>query len=255
MKILVIDHDPAILNGISVALHLQWQDAIVLTTRGGEDGLHVFLDQDPDVVLLDVALRDMSGFDVLHQIRRVSDTPVLIVTTYADEADQVRGLELGADEYIVKPCGFLALIARIKAVLRRTELLPPARALPDLILGDLTINFRDQRVTIGGQPVKLTPVEYKLLYHLARNAGHLMPHEALLDRVWGAEYGHTADHLKVFICRLRSKIERAGGPQYIETERGVGYSFVRPETTLATTSGFDQRERFVAPRMLAVAGR
>ena len=104
--------------------------------------------------------------------------------------------------------------------------MPPARALPDLVVGDVVINFRDRRVTVHGQPVKLTPVEYKLLYHLVRNAGRLMPHDALLDRVWGAEYGHTPDHLKVFISRLRSKIERPGGPHYIETERGVGYSFI-----------------------------
>jgi len=145
-------------------------------------------------------------------------------------------LELGADDYVTKPCGYLALIARIRAILRRTELLPPARALPDLVVGDLVVNFRDRDVTVRGQPVKLTPVEFKLLYHLARNAGHLMPHGALLDRVWGSEYGHTPDHLKVFISRPRSKIERSGGPHYVETERGVGYSFVRPDACRATTS-------------------
>jgi two-component system KDP operon response regulator KdpE len=171
----------------------------------------------------------MSGLDVLRQIRRVSDVPVLILSSRTDEMEQVRALERGADEYVTKPTSSLVLIARIKAVLRRAELLPPERALPDLELGDLVFNFRDRRVTLAGEPVKLTPVEYKLLYHLVRNAGRLMPHDALLDRVWGAEYGHTPDHLKVFISRIRSKIERPGSPHCIETERGVGYTFVHPE--------------------------
>jgi two-component system KDP operon response regulator KdpE len=141
----------------------------------------------------------------------------------------VRGLELGADDYVVKPFGHLALLARIKAVLRRAEMPPPARALPDFEAGELAINFQAQRVTVGGEPVKLTPVEFKLLYHLVRNAGRLMPHEALLDRVWGGEHGATTDYLKVFISRLRAKIEPSEGPHYIETERGLGYRFVRPK--------------------------
>jgi DNA-binding response OmpR family regulator len=228
MKILLVDADRQVLAAISAAVQLQWHDAEVLTATSGEAGLRLFFEHDPDVVLLEIALPDLSGFGVLRQIRRVADVPVLILTAQADEGNQVRGLELGADEYVAKPCGYLALIARIRAILRRSELLPPARALPDLVVGDLVINFRDRNVTVGGEPVRLTPVEFKLLYHLARNAGHLMPHDALLDRVWGTEYGHTPDHLKVFISRLRSKIERPGGPRYIETERGVGYSFVRP---------------------------
>ena len=244
MKILLIDEDRAILDGLSTALQFHWHDVTMSTATGGEAGLRRFFEQDPDVVVLDVALADLSGFDVLRQIRRISDVPILILSARTDDADQIRALEHGADEYVAKPCSFLVLIARIKAVLRRTELLPPERALPDLVLGDLVFNFRDRRVTLAGQPVKLTPVEYKLLYHLVRNAGRLMPHEALLDRVWGAEYGHTPDHLKVFISRLRSKIERPGSPPYIETERGVGYTFVHPTPWHA---------RLASPRMMALA--
>jgi two-component system KDP operon response regulator KdpE len=236
LKVLVIDGDASVLDGMTVALQLQWHDAEVLTATLGESGLRLFFDHDPDVVVLEVCLPDLSGFDVVRQIRRVSDVPVLLVTSRTDETDQVRGIELGADEYITKPCGFLSLIARIKAVLRRAELLPPERSLPDLVVGDLVISFRDRDVLSHGERIRLTPVEYKLLYQLARNAGHLMPHEALLDRVWGAEYGHTADHLKVFISRLRSKIERPGGPHYIETERGVGYRFVHMDHVRAQES-------------------
>ena len=169
-----------------------------------------------------------NGFEVLQEIRRVSDVPVIMLTARGEEIDQVRGLELGADDYVVKPFSHLALLARIKAVLRRAELPPPAQALPDFVAGDLAINFQNQQVTVGGEPVKLTPVEYKLLYHLVRNAGRLMPHQALLDRVWGADYGATEHYLKVFISRLRAKLERPGRARYIETERGLGYRFVRP---------------------------
>jgi two-component system KDP operon response regulator KdpE len=116
--------------------------------------------------------------------------------------------------------------------LRRVDLPEPTQAQPDFVAGDLTINFQSHRVTLRGQTVKLTPVEYKLLYHLVRNAGRLMPHAALLDRVWGDDTA-TTDHLKVFISRLRAKIEPEGGEQYIETERGLGYRFVRPKTSAA----------------------
>ena len=229
MKILIVDDDPTVLEGLATALQLHWQDATVLTATDGEAGLRLFFDHDPDLIILGVQLPDQSGFDLLRQIRRVSDTPILMQAARANDNDHVRALNLGADDYVVKPCSFLVLIARIKALLRRAELLPPERALPDLVVGDIVINFRDRHVTAHGEPVKLTPVEYKLLYHLVRNAGHLMPHEALLDRVWGAEYGHTPDHLKVFISRLRSKIERPAGSHYIETERGIGYTFIHPD--------------------------
>ncbi len=229
MKILVVDDDPHILDAVTVGFQLQWQDSTVIAAADGEAGLRAFYEHDPDVVVLDVALPGKSGFEVLQEVRRVSDVPVLMLTARGEEMDQVRGLELGADDYVVKPFSHLALLARIKAVLRRAELPPPIRALPDVVAGDLAINFQNHQVTLRGEPVRLTPVEYKLLYHLVRNAGRLMPHQVLLDRVWGDAYGATTDYLKVFISRLRAKIERPGGPRYIETERGLGYRFVRPK--------------------------
>ncbi len=234
MKILIVDDDQHILDALTVGFQLQWQDATVIPARDGEEGLRYFYEHDPDVVVLDVAMPGKNGFEVLQEIRRVSDVPVIMLTARGEEMDQVRGLELGADDYVVKPFSHLALLARIKAVLRRAELPPPARALPDFVAGDLAINFQNHQVTLRGEPVKLTPVEYKLLYHLVRNAGRLMPHEALLDRVWGADYGATTDYLKVFISRLRAKIEPKDGPRYIETERGLGYRFVRPKDTQAS---------------------
>src|SRR6266545_8008955 len=165
----------------------------------------------------DAALRDALevGFGLQWE-----DAEVL--TARAEEVDQVRGLGLGADDYVLKPFGHLALLARVKAVLRRAELSPPLEALPDFAAGDLAVRFQDHRVTVGGAEVKLTPVEYRLLYHLVRNAGRVLPHRLLLDRVWGDAYGATPDYLKVFVSRLRAKIERPGGPRHIQTERGLG---------------------------------
>jgi two-component system KDP operon response regulator KdpE len=228
MKILIVDDDPHILDALAVGLALQWSDAEVLTARDGEEGLRAFYEHVPDVVVLDVNMPRRSGFEVLRELRRVSDVPVLLLTARGEEADQVRGLALGADDYLVKPFSHLVLLARIKAVLRRAELPQPVAAAPDFVAGALAIHFQSHEVTVRGEPVKLTPVEYKLLYHLARNAGRLMPHQALLDRVWGAEYVAGTDHLKVFVSRLRGKLEAKAGQRFIETERGLGYRFVRP---------------------------
>jgi two-component system KDP operon response regulator KdpE len=233
LKILVVDDDQQILEAVTVGFQLQWQDSTVIAAPDGEAGLEAFYEHDPDVVVLDVSMPRKNGFEVLQEIRRSSDVPVVMLTARGEEMDQVRGLELGADDYVVKPFSHLALLARIKAVLRRAEMPPPARALPDLVAGDLAVNFQTHQVAVDGSEVKLTPVEYKLLYHLVRNVGRLMPHQALLDRVWGDEYGATTDYLKVFISRLRSKIEHEGGPRYIETERGLGYRFVRPKEPVA----------------------
>jgi two-component system KDP operon response regulator KdpE len=228
MKILIVDDDRHILEVLTIAFQLRWQEATVLTAPDGEAGLRAFYDHIPDVVVLDVAMPDRSGFDVLREIRRVSDVPIIMLTARGEELDQVRGLEQGADDYVVKPFSPLALLARIKAVLRRAELPPPLQALPDVEVGDLAISFQNRQVTRRGEPVPLTPVEYKLLYHLVRNAGRVLPHDTLLDRVWGPEADATTDHLKVMISRLRAKLEATGGPHYIETVRGLGYRFLPP---------------------------
>jgi DNA-binding response OmpR family regulator len=228
MKVLVIDDDPRLRDSLAVGIQLQWQDAEVITAEDGEAAIEHFFNDEPDIVLLDVTMPRMNGFEVLQTIRRVSDVPVIMLTASGEDIDQVRGLELGADDYVAKPFSHLALMARMRAVLRRAELPPPVQALPDFQAGDLAIHFQNQEVTLAGQPVRLTPVEYKLLYHLVRNAGHLLPHEALLDRVWGSDYEASPEYLKVFISRLRAKLRREGGPEYIETERGRGYRFVRP---------------------------
>jgi two-component system KDP operon response regulator KdpE len=234
MKILIVDDEQRLLDALTAGFQFQWQDAEVLTASTAEQGLEVFFSETPDVVVLDVGLPDRSGFAVLQEIRRVSDVPVLMLTAAGDEMDHVRGLQLGADDYLVKPFSGLALMAHIQAVLRRAELPPPVSAAPDFVAADLTINFQSREVTSAGEVVKLTPFEYKLLFHLVRNAGRLMPHRALMERIWGSTYDPSEHQLRVLVNRVRSKIEHSG-VRFIETERGLGYRFVRPEKVAASS--------------------
>jgi len=231
MKVLIVDDDERVRDALEIGIGLQWQDAEVVSADNGESGLDHFFNQEPDIVLLDVTMPRMNGFEVLKAIRQVSDVPVIMLSGRGEDVDQVRGLELGADDYVAKPFSHLALMARIKAALRRAEMPPPVNALPDFAAGELAIHFQNHEVTVGGTPVRLTPVEYKLLYHLVRNAGHLLPHQALLDRVWGDDCNASPEYLKVFVSRLRAKLRTPRGHEFIETERGRGYRFVRPHAS------------------------
>src|SRR5437763_11624109 len=147
MKILIVDDDVSVREALEVGLQLQWEDAQVLIADDGEAGLEVFLREQPDVVLLDVAMPRMNGFEVLKEIRRVSDAPVIMLTARSEDVDQARGLGLGADDYVPKPFSHLALMARIKAVLRRAEMPPPVNSLPDFVAGGLAIHFQNEEVT------------------------------------------------------------------------------------------------------------
>ena len=228
MKLLIVDDDHDLLEALGLGLQLQWQGVDVLTATDGEAALTRFFDESPDVVLLDVGLPRLDGFEVLRRIRQVSDTPVLMLTARGEELDKVRGLEIGADDYVTKPFSPLELLARIKAVLRRSELPPPVRVTPSFTADDLTVNFESQEVFRSGQPVQLSAIEYRLLFQLVRNAGHVVPRETLLARVWGDEYRDQTDYLKVYVNRLRTKIEDdPERPKLILTERGLGYRFAR----------------------------
>jgi DNA-binding response OmpR family regulator len=228
MKILIVDDDPDLLEAVGLGLQLQWQGVDILTAADGEAALEAFFAHVPDVVLLDVGLPRLNGFEVLRRIREVSDTPVLMLTARGEELDKVRGLEIGADDYVTKPFSPLELLARIKAILRRAELPPPVRVAPEFVAGELAINFDSHEVLKRGEPVPLTATEYRLLFQLARNAGHVLPRETLLARVWGDEYRDQSDYLKVYVSRLRAKLEDdPERPRYILTERGLGYRFAR----------------------------
>jgi len=227
-RILLVDDDPHISNALIVTLPLQWLGATVSAASSGEEGLRLFFEQTPDVVLLDVSLPGLSGFEVLRQIRQGSDVPVIMLTGHGQETNQVRGLVLGADDYVVKPFGSLALMARIQAILRRTGRSPRASSVTDFTAGSLTISFDRRQVAVHGHALKLSPVELKLLDHLARNGGQVLTYDMLINRIWGPDSYRTAEDLRVCVSRLRSKIEQSGGPHCIENERGLGYRFVRP---------------------------
>jgi two-component system KDP operon response regulator KdpE len=228
MKILIVEDEPDMTEVITVALTMQWADCQVLVTTEGEKAIDLVEQEHPDLVLLDIALPGMDGYAVCSQLREFSDVPVIMLTVRDAEADKVRGLELGADDYVTKPFSHLELLARIRAVLRRARMPLPAPRVPDFVCGRLAMHFAQRQVTVDGKPVKLTPTEYNLLYHLVRNAGQVLPHSTLLAKVWGHEYKDELDYLKVYIRRLREKIEPdPQNPRHILTARGIGYRFAK----------------------------
>lgn len=222
-KILIIDDEPDLTRAVKLTISIQEPAWPVLVANDGQTGLELVERESPDLVLLDLAMPGLHGFDVLKQIRQFSNVPVIILSVTDDELEKVRGLELGADDYIVKPFGHLELLARIRSVLRRME----GRAgptQPTVVCGDLRIDLDHRRVTVGEREVKLTNTEFRLLEVLARNAGQIVPNELLLSRVWGPDAGDEVEYLKVFAYRLRQKIEPdPARPRYLLTERGVGY--------------------------------
>jgi len=225
VKILIVDEEPDVVRLISVSFGMQQPNWQVVAASDGEEALAVLEREQPALILLDVGLPDMSGFQVLQQIRLFSDVPVIMLTVHDDELSKVRGLELGADDYITKPFSHLELLARVRAVLRRSQTLPLAHEQP-FVSNDLSVDFARREVARRGEPVSLTTIEYRLLYHLVRNAGQVLTHETLLARVWGREYTDEINYLKVYISRLRAKLEDdPRNPRHILTERGVGYWF------------------------------
>ena len=229
MKIIVVDDAPEVVESVRLGFAVQWREVDVLSAGTGQQALELVEHESPDLVLLDVGLPDMDGFKVLQEIRFFSDVPVVMLTARDDTIDKVRGLELGADDYVTKPFNHLELLARIKAVLRRLDMPPPKSRAPSFRSGDLEMDFNAQEVRVKGERVDLTPTEYKLLYHLVRNAGHTLTHGTLLAKVWGREYRDEVDYLRVYVRRLRDKLgDDPEKPRYIRTERGLGYRFLRP---------------------------
>ncbi len=225
MKVLVVDEEPDVVKLVAMSFRMQQPVWEVIGAEDGPEALELIEQERPDVILLDIGLPEMSGFDVLKAIRVFSDVPIIMLTVRDDELSKVRGLELGADDYVTKPFSHLELLARVRAVMRRAQALPLAHGQP-FTSGDLRVDYARREVTVGGQPVILTGTEYRLLYHLIRNAGRVMTHEALLARVWGREYTDEISYLKSYINRLRKKLERdPHHPEHILTEYGVGYWF------------------------------
>ena len=227
MKILVVDDAPEVVESVRLGFTLQWREVEVIGAGDGEKALDLVEREAPDLVLLDVGLPNLDGYGVLEQIRLFSDVPVVMLTARDDTMDKVKGLELGADDYITKPFNHLELLARVKAVLRRLDMPAPKSRAPSFRSADLEVDFAAQEARLKGQRLDLTPTEYKLLYHLVRNAGRVLPHGTLLAKVWGREYVDEVDYVRVYIRRLRDKLgDDPEHPRYIRTERGLGYRFL-----------------------------
>jgi two-component system KDP operon response regulator KdpE len=227
MRILVVDDAPDVVESVRLGFTLQWRDIEVLGAGTGEEALDSVERERPDVVLLDVGLPGMDGYEVLREIRVFSDVPVVMLTARDDAMDKVKGLELGADDYVTKPFNHLELMARVRAVLRRHDMPPPNSRAPSFRALDLEVDFAKQEARLRGDRLDLTPTEYKLLYHLVRNAGHVLQHGTLLAKVWGREYVDEVDYLRVYVRRLRDKLDDdPEHPRYVRTERGLGYRFI-----------------------------
>ncbi|HEX6557496.1 MAG TPA: response regulator transcription factor [Ktedonobacteraceae bacterium] len=222
--VLTADDDPHLLR--LVMRNLQLEGYEVLAASDGQQALEQIKAHTPDLVLLDVMMPKMDGFTVCQQVRAFSGVPIIMVTARGQEQEKVRGLDLGADDYLTKPFGVDELLARVRAVLRRSQFTASDRAFasPTLSIGEMTIDYAQHKVTMAGQEVDLTPTEYRIVSHLAQNAGRVVTQDALLEHVWGEEYIGESHVLQVNVNRLRHKLEPDPVyPRYILTKVGIGY--------------------------------
>lgn len=225
MKVLVIEDDVDIAEVMALSFRMGWPQSRVISTEQGEKGIEMVETESPDIVLLDLCLPDKDGLDVLSEIRTFSDVPVIIITVRGEEMERVRGLEMGADDYVVKPFSYMELLARVRAVLRRRSAdgLALTTTLED---GGLVIDFRSQEVKLHGDDIQLTPIEYRLLCELVGKTGQTVSQKTLVENIWGEAYLDTPSVLKVHIHRLRRKLgDTADRSQMISTVSGRGYKF------------------------------
>lgn len=229
MKVVVIDDSPEITEVVSLCFQLRWSGTSILSAEDGNKGLELIEAESPDIVILDIGLPGIDGFQVLRELRQFSQVPVIMLTVKGKDTDVARGLELGADDYITKPFSHIELVARTQAVLRRVQGKSASSEERPFISGRLSVDFSSNEVRLNGASVKLTSTEYRLLYHLIKNEGRLIPHDSLLSRVWGENYINARDLLRVHIQHLRQKLgDNVESPGIIVTEHGMGYKFVRP---------------------------
>lgn len=224
MTVLIVDDEPRIRDFVSMNLELERYR--VIEACNGIEALEQLRANLPDLVVMDVMMPEMDGFETLRHMREVSNVPVIMLTVRQNDHDKIHGLDLGADDYIAKPFNPRELLSRIRALLRRSFMDAPARKTEIVVDPDLKIDFSRHEVIVRGEKVVLRPTEYRLLYHLVSNAGRLLTHETLLSKVWGREYRDEAHYLRLYITYLRQKIESdPAHPKYILTERGLGYRF------------------------------
>lgn len=222
--VLVIDDDKTLLRLLQEAMTKAGFQTVLASN--GIDGLQELYARQPDLVLLDVMMPRMDGWETLSRIRQLCKVPVILLTAKDGETDKVRGFNLGVDDYVTKPFSFAELVARAQAVLRRTRESAPVPRHKRYVSGDLVLDVDAHRVTKAGKAIELTPTEFRLLETLAENAGRVLTHEQLLEKVWGYDAGEDTGYIKRYIWYLRQKLEDdPTNPQHILTERGFGYSF------------------------------
>ena len=220
-RILVIDDEPQITRVLRASLIAQGFD--VRTANDPAEGLEVFRDWPPDLLITDLMMPGMSGVEVCRAVRSKGSTPILVLSVRDHERAKVEALDAGADDYVTKPFSTQELLARVRAHLRRA---PERTAATTIETGDFTVDTAGHMIAVQGKPLRLTPKEFDLLAHLARHAGKVMTHRALLTAAWGGQSAHQPEYLRVFIGQLRKKLEAETGRQYIQTEPWVGYRFV-----------------------------
>ncbi|MHB8776782.1 MAG: response regulator transcription factor [Anaerolineales bacterium] len=222
--VLVVDDEKSLRD--FVRRNLEARHYKVLTASNGLEAMATFNNENVDLVILDLMMPHLDGLETTRRIRESSKTPIIILTALGEESDKVQAFDLGADDYLTKPFGVGELMGRIKAVLRRARWLEPSSNEEQLVRGDICVDMERHVVTVKDSPVDLTLTEFNLLVYLLKNAGKVLSHRAILQHVWGVEYGSEAEYLRVYIGRLRQKIEAdALNPRHLFTEHGIGYRF------------------------------
>jgi len=229
--LLIADDAREIARAVAYGARMTWPGCAVALAASGDEALRLFAQTQPDLVVLDVSMPPPDGLEVLRRIRETSAVPILMLTVREATLDKVRALDLGADDYVTKPFDHIELLARLRALVRRSHAQQvPVLPVPVVAIGDLVIDVAARRVRVHGEEVHLTPTEYRLLAELVRQAGAVVPHQALIAQVWGPDFSADAQHLKVFVRRLRQKLgDDAERPRYIQTVWGMGYRFTPPD--------------------------
>jgi two-component system KDP operon response regulator KdpE len=223
-SVLVIDDEKSLRDFVRINLEVRGYNVTV--APNGADGLAVFQSQHIDLVILDIMMPNMDGLETTRRIRQISIVPIIILTALGEESDKVKAFDLGADDYLTKPFGIGELLSRVKAVLRRARWSEAQPEQESIECQDIAADLVRHKITAAGRELDLTPTEFNLLVYLMRNAGKTLSHRAILQNVWGPEYGDEAEYLRVYMGKLRQKVEKEPlKPRYILTERGIGYRF------------------------------
>ena len=228
LKLLIAEDARDVAEVIAFGARMAWPGCHVAIAQSGTEALAMFQEGATDLVVLDIGMSPPDGFEVCRRIRAVSQVPILMLTAHDTTLDKVRALDLGADDYLTKPFDHLELFARMRAMLRRPTSQSAATG-PDFVCAELSLVYATREVRLNGAVLRLTTIEYRLLEELVRHAGSVLPHQVLLERVWGPAYVNDVQYLKVFVRRLRRKLgDSVNHPRFIHTEWGIGYRFSAP---------------------------